>query len=331
MRDTSDRQHPRGQYVPSTNPPSPYSAWFSPQGALPGSASTIRLPGAEPRRVVRPALSVLFRIAIGPSADRYVRRFMRFEERGRAAPGWHWPSLLFPAGWAFYRKLWALGLLYALLPIAGAFAFAGMEPWFERADLVWIAAAVLCVWVLPGILPALLADTLLYNHCRYRVTLAEQGANGATHAVQRLARGSPTSTAAALFFGGGALVCILGMVVPPLVQAYQQRSVRAQVGQALSALREVEEEVQARWAVSRLVPEQSGHAGLRAHPAADLIATLHVDPASGRLRVLFSDAVPALTGKTLLVAPTRDARDRWRWMCVPVDIPARYLPADCRA
>lgn len=330
MRDTSDQHYRRTLHVPSTIPQSRYSEYFSPQAALPGFDSTIRLAGDSPARVVRPALSVLYRIAIGPAADRYVRRFMHFEQKGRATPGWHWPSLLFPACWAFYRKLWALGVLYALLPLAGAFAFAAIEPWFERADLVWIGAALLCVWILPGILPALLADTLLYNHCRYRVFRAEQGASGATHAVQRLARGSPTSTTAALFFGGGALVCILGMVVPPLVQAYQERAIRMQVGQALAALREVEEDIEARWPVSRLLPQQSSHAGLRAHPSAPLIGTVHVDPASGRLRVAFSDAQPVLAGKTLLVAPTRDARDRWRWMCVPVDIPARYLPPECR-
>ncbi len=72
---------------------------------------------------------------------------------------------------------------------------------------------------------------------------AEQGASGATHAVQRLARGSPTSTAAALFFGGGALVCILGMVVPPLAQAYVERVRALPAMQAWYRAAEAETEV----------------------------------------------------------------------------------------
>jgi hypothetical protein len=120
--------------------------------------------------VVRPALAVLYRIAIGPSADRYVQRFLAFERKGGGRPGWHWPSLLFPGVWAFYRKLWLLGIVYALLPVAGALAFSAFEPLFEQADLVWIVCAIAAVWVLPGIFPALLADSLLYGHVRYVVS-----------------------------------------------------------------------------------------------------------------------------------------------------------------
>jgi len=120
------------------------------------------------------------------------------------------------------------------------------------------------------------------------------------------------------------------MVVPPLQKTHQERAVRTQVTQALSALREIENEIEATWTVSRLLPRQTDHAGMRMHPQAALVDTVHADPASGRLRVQLSAEVPALAGKTLLVAPTRDAQNRWQWMCVPVDIPERYLPRECR-
>ena len=180
--ESGKQPHDRGGRA-SHDPPlpssSPYSAYFTPQGATPFSNSTIRFPGDDPReRVVRPALAVLFRIAVGPSADRYVRRFLAFERTGHVRPGWHWPSFLFPGVWAFYRKLWVIGLLFALLPIAGALGFAAIEPTFERADFIWIACAIAAIWVLPGVLPALLADSLLYNHCRYLVWRAESGTRG---------------------------------------------------------------------------------------------------------------------------------------------------------
>ena len=193
---------------------------------------------------MRPALAVLFRIAVGPSADRYVRRFLAFERTGHGRPGWHWPSFLFPGVWAFYRKLWVIGLLFALLPIAGALGFAAIEPTFERADFIWIACAIVAVWILPGVLPALLADSLLYNHCRYLVWRAESGTQGAADAVHELRRRAPTSIGAALLLGGGALVGMLGVVVPPMHSAYVEAGVRAQVKQVLGAVRGLEEDIE---------------------------------------------------------------------------------------
>ena len=62
------------------------------------------------QKVVPPALAILFRVAIGPAADYYVPRFLRYEKAGKPRPGWHWPALLFPSVWAFYRRLWLPGL-----------------------------------------------------------------------------------------------------------------------------------------------------------------------------------------------------------------------------
>ena len=71
---------------------------------------TVRMPwdgdGASGERVVPPALAVLYRVAVGPAADYYVPRFLRFAGGGPALSGWHWPAMLAPAIWAFYRKLW---------------------------------------------------------------------------------------------------------------------------------------------------------------------------------------------------------------------------------
>ena len=86
------------------------AATLSPPAVLP-IGDTVRMPwdSAGGERVVRPALAVLYRMAVGPAADYYVPRFLRFEWTGRAFPSWHWPSFWLPGIWAFYRKLWALG------------------------------------------------------------------------------------------------------------------------------------------------------------------------------------------------------------------------------
>lgn len=295
--------------------------------------STIRFPHADSAgrdRVVRPALAILYRIAVGPRADRYVRRFLGFERAGHARPGWHWPSLFFPGVWAFYRKLWLLGALFVLLPVAGALAFTAIEPVFDQADVVWIACALAAVWLLPGVIPALLADSLLYGRVRDVVARAEHGARSASEAVHRLSKRAPTSIPAALLLGGGGLVAMTAVVVPPLVEAYTALAVRTQIAQALHAVRGLENEIEATWSTARLLPRQTHHAGIRAHDAAALIDEVHVHPRSGRIRIAFGGTVPALSGKTLLLAPARDMDNRWHWLCVPVDIPSRWLPAHCR-
>ena len=333
--DNNENVH--GIHVPQPTPvasPSPYSAYFLAHPGAVATHSTIRLPGDSPlrprERVVRPALAVLFRIAIGPAADRYVRRFLAFERAGHTGPSWNWPSFLLPGVWAFYRKLWTIGLLFAMLPILGAFGFAALEPSFEQADLVWIACAIVAVWILPGVGPALFADSLLYNHCRYLIAQAERGAQGATDAVHWLSKRRPTSTAAALLAGGGAIVAMLAVVVPPLYAAYVELNVRSQLSQALASLQELEDDIEATWQSARLLPRQTDNPALRSHAAAVLIEDVHVNPRTGRVRLALGPAIPELAGKTILLAPARGETNHWHWMCVPVDIPARFLPKECR-
>ena len=309
---------------------SPYSEYFACRGDGP---NTIILPGDHPAQresVVRPALAVLYRIAIGPSADRYVKRFLAFERKGGGRPGWHWPSLLFPGVWAFYRRLWLLGIVFALLPVAGALAFSAVEPLFEQADVVWTLCAIAAVWILPGIFPALLADSILYGHVRYVVAKAESGARSATDAVQRLARRSPTSAAAAWLLGGGGILAMIAVVVPSLHEAYVDMGIRARVEQAIDAVHGLEDEIEADWFTARLLPRQTDHPGIRAHQGAAIIDDVNVHPATGRIKLALGPGVPALDGKTILIAPTRDINDQWKWLCIPVDIPKRWLPKECR-
>ncbi|MFO1306731.1 MAG: DUF2628 domain-containing protein [Burkholderiales bacterium] len=321
----------QGNAASMDGPASPYSSYF---GYAPADdPSTILLPGDHPAQresVVRPALAVLYRVAIGPSADRYVKRFLAFERKGRGRPGWHWPSLLFPGVWAFYRKMWLLGTAFALLPVAGALAFDALSPLFREADLAWIVCAIAAVWILPGVLPALFADSLLYGHVRHVVASTEARAKSVSDALQRLATRSPTSMVAACLLGGGGIVGMLAVVVPPLHAAYVDLGIRARVGQALQSVHKLEDEIEADWYTSRMLPRQTDHPGLRAHEGAALIDDVHVHPATGRIKLAFGASVPALDGKTILLAPSRDMDNRWRWLCFPVDIPQRWLPRECR-
>lgn len=51
----------------------------------------------------------LFRIFIGPHAERYLPLFTRFRDRAFQA-GWHWPAFFVPVFWHFYRKVYPIGI-----------------------------------------------------------------------------------------------------------------------------------------------------------------------------------------------------------------------------
>ena len=57
---------------------------------------------------------------------------------------------------------------------------------------------------------------------------------------------------------------------------------------------------------------------------------VNVSLVNGRVRLALDSSIPELSGRSILLAP---AIDRWlqvRWICIPVDIPERYLPKECR-
>ena len=119
---------------------------------------TVRMPWTSAaefeERIVRPALAILFRIAVGPGADYYCPRFLRYERAGRALPAWHWPAFFLPVPWAFYRKLWLPGVLFALLPLVGVWGIESIAPMLGASDLAWLAALALPTWAFPGFVAA---------------------------------------------------------------------------------------------------------------------------------------------------------------------------------
>src|SRR5580704_478298 len=95
----------------------------------------------QDERRVRPALAVLFRIAVGPRADYYARRFVQFERTGHSAPSWNWPAFAWAPVWAFYRRLWGYGVACALLPVVGALAFTTFELTRDDSRVAWWVCA----------------------------------------------------------------------------------------------------------------------------------------------------------------------------------------------
>lgn len=294
---------------------------------------TIRLPGAgdaPSATVVRPALAVFYRIAVGPEADRYVPRFLAFERAGRARPGWNWPAFLLPPVWAFYRKLWPEGVAFALLPLAGAFAFAALGGSLDGSGVLWWFALAGSVWLFPAVLTALSADALLWGRVRRDVARAEGDARSASTTVEALARTTPTSLTAGIALGGGAIALAAMLLGPALRAEYVAHAARAAVASTLASLKVVQDAVESAWDRTGSIAHARDVGLLVARNDGRYVEDVAVSATTGRVRVSLGPSVPAVAGKQILLAPAVDDARGVQWMCVPVDIPARFLPDACR-
>ena len=302
-------------------------------GPITISSLSVRLPGppelAE-ERVIRPALFVLFRIALGPSADYYGPRFVAFERAGRPHAGWHWPALFAPAAWAFYRRLWGAGIFFTLLPLAGAGTTALVAPWLGDHTWVWIACALLLTVCVPGCAGATLASGLLYRRIRRAIREAEAVAATPAQVASRIAGMMPVSPFAAIACGSLALAIVVGGAGPVLSTAWHEHAVRVKVARALSAVEPIKAEVEESIDAMRRWPWPALAAGMPGRAGAVLFDEVSVDAATGRVRVDVGASIPELAGKAILLAPAIDQREKIRWFCVPIGVSERFLPQACR-
>ena len=282
-------------------------------------------------RPVRPALAVLFRIAVGPRADYYARRFVRYERSGRGAPSWNWPAFALPTVWAFYRKLWAFGLVCALLPLLGVLAFTAFDPVPSDWRLTWWAWAALFCWLLPAGVCAIFANTVYYRRVRRLVRRAETKARTAEVAAKRLLQRGATDALLAVLLGVGVLLCVGSVIGPRLQNAYHAFNMRGELEQVLAAVRPLQRQVEDHWLQARAIPEGPDYRAVRAHPGYGLIDAVNLNVQNGRVRIDLGDAQPELAGRSILLAPVVDAWQKLHWLCIPIDIPTAYLPAGCGA
>lgn len=302
-------------------------------GPVTMSGVSVRIPGPPEladERVIRPALFVLFRIALGPSADYYGPRFLAFERAGRAMAGWHWPALFVPPIWAFYRRLWGAGVFFTVLPLAGAATMALVAPWLGDHTWVWVACAVLLTVLLPGIAGATLASGLLYRRIRKAIREAEAVASSPAQVASRIAGIMPVSPHAAFALGSFALAFVVGGAGPVLSTAYHEHAVRVKVSKALAAVEPIKAQVEDSWEAMRRWPWPALAAGMPGRAGAVLFNEVSVDAATGRVRLDVGASIPELAGKAILLAPAIDQRERIRWFCVPVGVSERFLPQACR-
>lgn len=269
-------------------------------------------------------------MAVGPGADYYAPRFLEFERIGHSLPSWNWASLWAPSAWAFYRRLWLPGIVFAIWPLAAVALFQWVDPYLGDSRLPSVMCAALLIWLIPGVVAALLADTLVFRRARRQVRDAEAKTMWPEDAARMLAGRAPIAPVSAVSMGGMAIILAFYVATPSLQMAYADRLVRTHVTQVLSAIDPIKLQIEQWWTRSstdRVPPDYQAIAKKR---GAQFLEGVDVSLANGRVRLALGPLIPELSGRSILLAPTVDPQQQVRWICVPVGIPTRYLPQECR-
>jgi hypothetical protein len=282
----------------------------------------------EDEKIVRPSLAILFRMAVGPDADYYGPRFLEYERTGRSFPSWNWAALLAPGVWAIYRRLWGAGIAFTLWPFLALVLCWFALPSFGDTGLIGLAAAALAVWFSPGVVGALVANTLLHRKSRLLVQQAEAYTSQTDKAARWLSRRrviAPFQAVAA----SAIMLTALGVVVPVFKSAYSDQLVKTRIAESIAAMRPLQRQLE-EWFMSRSPDDAPAIALSETRVDAPAVDKVTVSLVNGRVRLALDSSIPELSGRSILLAP---AIDRWlqvRWICIPVDIPERYLPQECK-
>lgn len=139
------------------------------------------------------ATTALYRAALGPvNIDRYLPVFARFDESGRASPGWNWAAALLTLNWLVFRQLWGAALVYVA-------AVEGLALLVLGLGSEWLAWPSLAEWgflgatfVLSCLVPGVYGNAWLHADARRRMTRAVRDAKTVREACDRLARRAST-------------------------------------------------------------------------------------------------------------------------------------------
>ena len=128
-----------------------------------------------------------------------------------------------------------------------------------------------------------------------------------------------------------AVAVVLAVLLVPRVDAMlTERNVRAKVATLLAVIEPLERQVEASWANRNPLRLTLADAATLVERSGNLLESISVNPANGRLSLVLGSAVAELAGRNILMAPTVAAPQQLAWICVPVGIAAKYLPVNCR-
>jgi hypothetical protein len=192
-----------------------------------------------------------------------------------------------------------------------------------------MGVAAILVWLAPGLVAAAIANTLVYRQTRRLVGTAEARTRRPDQAARWLSQRTVIAPIPAALAGAATILLALQVVIPSLQATYADQVVRSRIAESLAAIQPLQRQLED-WFVSRSPSDAPDFALAQLRPGAESPDPVNVSPTSGRVRLALDALTPELSGRSILLAPALDRRQQVRWICIPVDVPARYLPRECR-
>lgn len=270
-----------------------------------------------------------YRAVIGPkNQDYYMRNFQRFENDGEISVSWHWPAFFVTFYWLLYRKMWLNALIYFLLPylvlipleiIIGMIAGDSAGVGIGFANIIYLVGMFL--------LPPLYANALYYKHCKKKIMEVKASSNVLQRQLGELSAKGGTSNVVLIIVLIFVFIAMIGILAAIAIPAYQDYTIRARLMEASSVGNTAAESVANYVYQYQKIPSNLEDAGFVASLPSS-VKKIDVNSEDGTVTITMATA--PIEGGSLLLLPSLDANNKITWKCMSQDIPARYLPRQCR-
>jgi type II secretory pathway pseudopilin PulG len=261
----------------------------------------------------------------------YLRIFKNFDKKGRVEISWNWSAFFVSFYWFLYRKMWRNALIYFFLPYFVAF-IVGLVLSVTGApstllDEVLDVMSVFLYLPLIFLVVPMFANGLYYQHCNKKIIEAKLLYQDKERQINLLRGNGGTSNIVGIIVAIFAAISIAGILAAIIVPVYYDSRVRVQVAEAVSVGNYATQSVSQYYYQNQMIPSDLKAAGFSASLPPS-VKNITVDSQNGVITVTMASV--SVEGNKLLFLPSLDASNEIVWRCMSQEIPAKYLPSQCR-
>jgi Tfp pilus assembly major pilin PilA len=288
----------------------------------------------------------LYRAAVGPqNAEFYIPKFIRFDEPGASKVSWNWPAFFLSFCWFLYRRMYKSWLIYCWLIPFGLGIVGGISTAFFGRNLSNSFFALATFGYTYVVIP-IFANSIYHDNVRQRIS--ELRATVSDPAAQlAVLENSPHTNVVIVVVVLFLWFILSGILAAIALPAYQDYALRLQVADGLVRANPLKAAIVAKYAADRSWPESYADLGEPQPIPGRYVTRIVVD--HGTISIKYGkNANGPIAGHVLGLRPSVSDSGRVVWTCgyaaslgkdpasgpaasLPTDVPARYLPPQCRS
>lgn len=273
--------------------------------------------------------------AIGyKNADFYLPYFSRFDLQGRGA-SWNWPAFFISFYWLLYRKMWALALLYFLMPylvlisvggISAAISSPGSETIIGVGYLVYLTAIFIAF--------PMYANALYYRHANKIIIKAKNYSDDKEKRLRIIATKGGTSSAALVIVLIFVFISFIGILAAIAIPAYQDYTIRAKVSEGLSLASAAKLAVFETYYREGAFGSDNAAVGLPPSLSMTNNYVSDISVSTNTITITYKPSgmggIPAADSMTITLVADSSNAGTLTWDCTGGSMPNKYRPSICR-